>query len=386
MAVVPAPRARVLVVDDDDDVLKVHARALARHGCAVESAGSGASALELIGRERFDVILSDIDMPGMNGIELLERIRGHDLDVPIVFVTGTPSIDTAAQAVEYGALRYLTKPVPIDTLIKVVDDATRLHHIARAKRKALDLAGGVEHLVGDHAGLVTSFERALDGLHLAYQPIVRWSTQTVFAYEALVRSREPSLPHPAALFDAAERLGKVRELGRHIRRKAPEPSARLDGALLFVNIDPSDLLDDDLFAPGAPLTEIADRTVLEITERASLHAVHDIGSRIAALRTHGFRIAIDDLGAGYAGLSSFALLEPDVVKLDMGLVRNLHREPTKQTLVRTIVAMCDELGILVTAEGIESADERDEVVRLGCDLLQGYLFARPGEAFPVPRF
>jgi EAL domain-containing protein (putative c-di-GMP-specific phosphodiesterase class I) len=114
--------------------------------------------------------------------------------------------------------------------------------------------------------------------------------------------------------------------------------------------------------------------------------MRDVRSRIGALRAAGFRIAVDDLGAGYAGLTTFALLEPDVVKLDMALVRDVHKEATKQTLVRTMIAMCKELGIVVTAEGIECAEERDALAQAGCDLMQGYLFARPGDPFPSPTF
>jgi EAL domain-containing protein (putative c-di-GMP-specific phosphodiesterase class I) len=139
-------------------------------------------------------------------------------------------------------------------------------------------------------------------------------------------------------------------------------------------------------AAESPLAGVASRVVLEITERASLHAIPDVQHRIASLRRLGFRIALDDLGAGYAGLTSFALLEPDFVKLDMALVRDLHREPTKQTLVRTVVSMCKELGIVVIAEGIEASDERDELARAGCDLMQGYLFARPAHPIPSPTF
>src|SRR6185503_3099991 len=114
--------------------------------------------------------------------------------------------------------------------------------------------------------------------------------------------------------------------------------------------------------------------------------IRDIRERLVELRRLGYRIALDDLGAGYAGLSSFALLEPEFVKLDMTLTRNLDSDTTKQTLVRTMAAMCKELGMSVVAEGIETEAERDEVERAGCDLMQGYLFARPGDAFPVPRF
>ena len=101
------------------------------------------------------------------------------------------------------------------------------------------------------------------------------------------------------------------------------------------------------------------------------------------LREMGFRIAVDDLGAGYAGLNSFSQLEPAVVKLDMTLIRDVHKQPKKLTLVRTMIAMCHELGIQVVAEGIEGPEERDAIVWAGCDLLQGYLFAKPGAAFPT---
>jgi len=207
----------------------------------------------------------------------------------------------------------------------------------------------------------------------------------VFGYEALLRSREPSLPHPGAILDAAERLERVHDLGRAIRARSCGPLGQTsDDVLLFVNLHTRDLLDDELFDARSPLAAVASRVVLEITERASLHHVRDVQSRIGRLRAMGYRIAVDDLGAGYAGLTSFAQLEPEVVKLDMSLVRGLHLQPTKQTLVRTMVTMCRELGMLVVAEGIECAEERDVVLEAGCDLLQGYLFAKPGEAFPQP--
>ncbi len=273
----------------------------------------------------------------------------------------------------------------LDDLCKVADDAVRLHRLARAKRDALALAGGVERFVGDHAGLVASFERTLTSLHMHFQPIISWSKKSVFAYEALLRSGEPSLPHPEAVLDAAARLGRVHELGRIVRAKAIEPLAALPADVsIFINLDPSDLADEELFAPTGAFAESAERIVLEITERASLHGLHDVPSRVTRLRELGFRIAIDDLGAGYAGLTSFALLEPDIVKLDMALVRDIHLMPTKATLVRTMITMCKELNIVLTAEGVERAAERDVLVDLGCDLLQGYYFAKPARELAAP--
>lgn len=378
---------RILVVDDDEHVLTLHELVLNEHGYQVETAANGVAAMQALQRLSFDVILSDIDMPQMNGIQLVAQVRTQDFDVPIILLTGRPSVDTAMQAVEHGALRYLLKPIAAAELVGVIADAVRLHRIAKAKRQALELAGGVDRFIGDHAGLVASLGRAMDTLHMAYQPIVSWSDRSVFAYEALLRSREASLPHPMAILDAAERLGRLQDLGRSIRQTAIEPVERLpDGVALFVNLNPMDLLDDRLFATDSSLADVAPRIVLEITERAPLERVRDIRRRIASLREMGFRIALDDLGAGYAGLTSFTLLEPEIVKLDMALIRNLDQQPAKQTLVKTMISMCKELGITVTAEGIETREERDKLICLGCDLMQGYLFSKPAEAFPTPSF
>jgi EAL domain-containing protein (putative c-di-GMP-specific phosphodiesterase class I) len=121
--------------------------------------------------------------------------------------------------------------------------------------------------------------------------------------------------------------------------------------------------------------------VLEITERASLEDVEDLGDRIVRLRRLGYSLAIDDLGAGYAGLASLTKLEPEVVKLDMSLVRGVDVSHTKQHLVSSMVRVCVDLGMLVVTEGVETTSERDTLVSLGCDVLQGYLFSRPQRGF-----
>ena len=153
------------------------------------------------------------------------------------------------------------------------------------------------------------------------------------------------------------------------------------GVDIFVNLHTHDLLDDDLFSPTAPLSTYAKRIILEITERTALDEVQDVPRRVGMLRALGYRIAIDDLGAGYAGLSTFAQLEPDVVKLDMSLVRHINTTPTKRKLMKTMVNLCKELGMAVIAEGIETVEERDTLHQLGCDLMQGFLFAVPERGF-----
>lgn len=376
-------QARILVADDDDDVRALLAKALRAANFDVVLARNGLEAIELLTKEPVDAVVTDISMPEMTGIELLRAIRGRDADVPVVLITGSPDVDSAMQAVRLGALVYLTKPVDFDELKRVMARAVRLGRIARLKQEALALVSGGGLGGSDLLALEASFERALDTLWMAYQPIVRARDGSLYGYEALMRCGEPALPHPGALLDAAERLDRIVDLGRAIRVAAVTPMLAVSpDVTLFINLHSRDLLDATLFATDTVLCSMASRVVLEITERAALDDVKDARERIAALRKCGFRIAIDDLGAGYAGLTSFVTLEPELVKLDMSLVRNIDQQPMKQALVRAVTLLCRDLGSMVVAEGVETAAERDAVIECGCDLLQGYLFAKPGRAFP----
>lgn len=233
------------------------------------------------------------------------------------------------------------------------------------------------------AKLQQMFVDGLDSLWLAYQPILRAADGQVYGYEALLRTNW-IFPSPLAMLDAAERLDMVDVLGQAIRNKAAEGMQNApDRSVLFVNLQSTDLLDPMLLSSEMPLSKLAGRVVLELSERSSLDGLKDVRARVAALREMGFRVAVDDLGSGYAGLTSFALLEPEIVKLDMSLVRDVHKSSTKQKLVRSMTLLAHDMGMLVVAEGVETAEERDSLVHLGCDLLQGFLFAEPDVPFPT---
>ena len=194
------PRGRILVVDDEPDLLDVLGALLTDAGWQVDTAPDGRTALGLVDGHRYEVVLSDIDMPGMNGVELLGEIRARDLDVPVLLITGHPRVDTAVEALERGALRYLRKPIRERDLASAVEDAARLHRMARLKREALAAIGLEDRLPSDRAGLEARFGQALASLRLVFQPIVRAGDGSVFGYEALVRTDEPSIPHPGDLF------------------------------------------------------------------------------------------------------------------------------------------------------------------------------------------
>ncbi len=374
----------VLIVDDEEAICRALERVLRGAGFTVTTTTDPTAALEAIMQTPFDVVLSDVTMPGMSGVDLLRVIRAYDLDVPVILMTGNPTLETAVEAMSLGALQYLPKPTSNEVVLQAVERASKLHRMGVMKREALKLLEHAEAEAGDRASLGKSLDRALETMWMAFQPIVVSDRPQVFGYEALMRTKEPSLPHPGAVLDAAEKLDRMSELGRRVRSLSAQAFERAPSdAVLFVNLHTCDLLDPDLFESGSALGRIAGRVVLEVTERAALDLVKDVVARIEVLRYQGFRIAIDDLGAGYAGLASFAALEPEIVKLDMSLVRNAHQSPMKQRLIESMTSLCKEMKIQVVAEGIETTEERACVRDAGCDLLQGYLFAKPGPPFPV---
>lgn len=383
-----ADMGRVLLVDDEPAIVRAFQRSLARAGFSVVTASDGSEATERLGESSFDVVLSDISMPTATGIDLLRVIRKRDPDIPVVLMTGTPAVNTATQAIQFGVLGYLIKPIVVSEMLALVQRAVQIHRLARVKREALEyLNNSSVDWIGDRADLEVHFATALDTAWMAYQPIVSVSERRIVAFEALVRPTHAALPHPGALIRAAEQLGHVHVMGRRLRDMVAERMAQPGEApQIFVNLHGLDLTDDALLSATAPLTAMAGRVVLEITERARLDGIEDLDARIRRLRALGFRIAIDDLGAGYSGLTLFAQLQPEIVKIDMALIRNIDREPIKQRLVRSMINLCHEMTIQVVCEGVETVAERDALVGLGADLIQGYLFARPGKAFPTVAF
>ncbi len=234
--------------------------------------------------------------------------------------------------------------------------------------------------------LEEKLNRCVAAMTMHFQPIVHAGTRTRFGYEALLRSADKTLPHPGAILDAAERLERIPALGRAVRAQcakifAEAPPAR---GVVFINLHLLDLMDKQLTSAFAPLSKVASRVILEITERTSLEGQIDLRYRVAELRELGFRIAIDDLGGGHARMGTFTLLDCDFVKLDMTLVRDVDKHPMKQRLIKSVTDLCRDQGIQVIGEGVETEEEAKVLVDIGCDLLQGYLIARPALPFCDP--
>jgi EAL domain-containing protein (putative c-di-GMP-specific phosphodiesterase class I) len=213
---------------------------------------------------------------------------------------------------------------------------------------------------------------------MAYQPVVRASTSGLYAYEALVRSDDAAFTGALDLIRHAERLSAIDVLDDRIRELIADDLEQItSSANVLVNVHPRSLLEEKLYAEDGPLRRFSHRVIFEITERQGLEAIPDLKQRVSRLRRAGYRIAVDDLGSGYSGLSTFAQLVPDFVKFDMDLIRGIDGSLTKAKLLQSIASLCHDLKILTIAEGIETVAERRRVTDLGCDLLQGFQIGRP---------
>jgi EAL domain-containing protein (putative c-di-GMP-specific phosphodiesterase class I)/ActR/RegA family two-component response regulator len=377
-------RGRILLVDDDECLRRAYGILLRRSGFLVDEADSGRGAREQLARSRFDMVISDIGLPDTTGLELLRSVRMLDADVPVMLMTGGADLPTAIEAVEVGALHYLLKPVDRAVLCAAAEDGLRARESARLGSQAR--AHYALHATEREARreLGEQLDRAVPSIRMAFQPIVRLSTRETLAYEALVRPQIDELSSPLKLFHAAERTERLHEVGRAIRASVARSLWTAERRVqVYVNLHPRDLFDDSLFEESAPLSAFAPQVTFELTERESLHDVTDLRARIDVLQSLGFRIAIDDLGAGYADLSSLTELRPDVVKLDMSFTRGIAADATKQMLVRSMRSLCDEIGTTFVIEGVETTEELERLHELGCDVFQGRLFAVPEAAFPA---
>jgi len=214
----------------------------------------------------------------------------------------------------------------------------------------------------------------------AYQPIVDCDTRSIYAYEALVRGLNgESAWSVLSQVDDSNRYQFDQACRREAIRGAAELGMRESLSINFLPnavYQPAACIQGTFAAArefGFPLENI----IFEVTEGEEVTDRAHLVNIFREYHRFGFRTAIDDFGAGYAGLNLLAEYQPDVLKLDMALVRDIDSSRPKQAIVRGVMAMCRDLGIRVLAEGIETTAERDFLRSEGISLMQGYLFGKP---------
>lgn len=219
---------------------------------------------------------------------------------------------------------------------------------------------------------------------MAFQPIFNIRTGLPYAYEALVRGLNGE--------SAATILGLVNDHNRYrfdqaCRVRAIELAAGLGlpsipDCKLSINFLPNAVYRAETciratLEAARTFDFPVERLMFEVTEGERVDDPEHLKSIFHEYERQGFTTAIDDFGSGYSGLNFLAMFQPNVLKIDMALTRGIDRDNVRHAIVEGIVLVSERLGITVVAEGIETLEERDTLLALGIDLMQGYLFARP---------
>jgi EAL domain-containing protein (putative c-di-GMP-specific phosphodiesterase class I) len=364
--------SRILVVDDEPQMCRLIELSLHTAGHQVIRAASGQEALQTAARRCFDIAVVDYGMEPLDGLAMLDRLHAVQPACMGILMSGHLDLHVVIQAVNRGVVaRVLTKPFDVRELVAAVDEVqSRRRELATAAARAE--TGGEEQ-----RGLNECIEG--DFLRLAVQPIVAAGDGRVVAYEALMRSSHPLLRGPLDILRAAEKYGMLHALSSVLADAAEKLAAALPpGPQLFMNLHPSELADPGNLAQRiAGLRRFAGRMVLEITERSHVLDFAAWRESTALLRDAGFSIAVDDLGAGYSSLSVLAELKPQYIKVDMSIVRDIHRDGHKHRLAELLCGFASTTGATLVAEGVETEDEARILRACGAHLLQGYLFGHP---------
>ncbi|MFI5285535.1 MAG: putative bifunctional diguanylate cyclase/phosphodiesterase [Candidatus Dormibacteria bacterium] len=274
----------------------------------------------------------------------------------------------------------------------------------RAKVKGKDtyeiFEPGMQDVVARRLEVRTDLERAIDRHELVvlYQPIVDMTTSTPVGVEALVRWKHPrwGMVVPAEFIGIAEETGMIRELGLHVLEEAcrqwQEWQVELNdepGFTVSVNVSPRQLRDPGfvsevwriLTKAGVPPSHLT----LEITESFMVDDPESARARLRELKSLGIRISMDDFGTGYSSLASLQDLPLDILKIDKLFVDHVAEDPRRTAFAQAIIRMGKTLGLGLIAEGVETADQAERLLSLGCRLAQGFYFSRPVPADEIKR-
>jgi EAL domain-containing protein (putative c-di-GMP-specific phosphodiesterase class I) len=209
------------------------------------------------------------------------------------------------------------------------------------------------------------------------QPIVDLRSGAPVGFEALARFEGETPQPPNIWFATADAVGLGRELELAAVRSALGHLATLpNGTYLSLNVSPQTAVTSEF----ASLIEVGtDRIVIEVTEHAAIGDYPQFNSSVARLRFRGMRYAVDDAGAGFATFSHILSTKPDMVKLDMSLIRDIHRDLARRALLHGLIYFIEQINATAVAEGVETLEEAEALKRLGVHCAQGYYFGRPGE-------
>ena len=376
---------RVLLADDEP-ALRTALTELLSHEDRVELVGTAADAEEAIRmaeERRPDVALVDVRMPEGGGPHAARGITRVSPETRVIALSAYEDRANVLEMLRAGAVGYLVKGGAADELVDgiatvahggtslsaevmtgvVAELATQLRREEIERETDEALRGDVARFVSGH------------GVWIVYQPIVDLGTRARIGVEALARFGSIPARSPDRWFSDATAF----ELGSQLEVRTLQEALRglpkiHDGAFLAVNASHRAAVSSGFVER---LDGIEDRIVLEITEHEAIDDYGALAEGLAPLRERGLRVAVDDVGAGYASLRHALQLAPDMVKMDISLTRGIDRDTGRRALAAALISFAEETSMAIVAEGIETVGELETLRQLGVRYGQGFHLGRP---------
>lgn len=377
MRPVPTPpaedRLSIWLVDDETVVRRATERLLTHLRHEVRLFDRGAELVEALpdAQRPPDLILADHDLPGMSGLEVLRRVRHLSPGAARVLYTAHAPGPAVVDAFNLGTVQRCvdkTDGVPaLEAIVRQVLADRKLSGKVRATAEEDRIRLDLDEIIAERK------------MVLFVQPLYDARTGALVACEALLRSRHPAFKGPMEIIDAARHFDRQLDLQRLLAELSRDIRDRLPADVtLFVNVDPTVLRSVKRFDEAiGPLFPVSKSIVLELTERARLSQEPGWEMVVQRMRDLGFKVALDDVGAGYNSLGAVAAVQPEVIKLDISLISGVHRDARKAELVRILCDYAARYNLATVAEGIEHAEEAVACRDLGVRWLQGFHLGRP---------
>jgi EAL domain-containing protein (putative c-di-GMP-specific phosphodiesterase class I)/ActR/RegA family two-component response regulator len=375
----------VLIVDDNESniaLLKalIHEEGLTRVFTETDSR----KVRERLREHRPDLVLLDLHMPHVDGLQVLAQIKAHAAGdyLPVLVLTADTTTGARDQALSHGAQDFLTKPFDaVETTLRIANllETRELH--ANLRRAGVVPAPSSPEPATDPELTRRRIQGVLDGNRVTpvYQPIIDLDSRKPVGYEGLSRFYDPRHGGPDRWFDDAFTVG----LGVQLEWSAaltllPFLDLIPDGTFLAINMSPATVLhvmENELCPP-----ESCPSIVIELTERVPIQDYAAVRGALGDMRSQGARLAADDRGSGFAGFRHLVSLAPDIIKLDIGLLRDFHFKSGQLAITSALVTFAEDVGAQVVAEGVEQASELELLQELGVGWAQGYHLGMPGPA------
>lgn len=379
---------RVVIAEDDEFVLDALKAIIGSDKTfeVIATAADAESAIAAIIHNAPDLALLDVRMPGGGGERVAAAISETRPGVRIVAISAHDDEETIRAMIAAGAHGYITKDSEPERMLDTLKRCANGESIYTPSSSELvmrEYARSSQRLAEERRDLHAREERIHKvcepgQMKSVFQPIVDLQNGDVVMYEALTRFNPIHGMNPQQWFEEAEDIGMTAEIESAAlsHTAAALEASGLDEIVVSVNVSPSTLLNPQLaerFLDFAP-----DRMVIEITEHARINDYDQVKAVAEKLHQRGTRLAIDDAGAGFASLRHIIDLMPDLIKLDISLVRSIDTDTRRHALAAGLSTFAQEIGAQIVAEGIETREEMEALCELGVDYGQGYFLARPG--------